>query len=54
MKSKTTAMTTVGLLLFALVAVGLPSSFFISKACQPTGVSEFFSDIPAYFSSEGC
>lgn len=47
-------MTTVGLLLFALVVVGVPYSFFIVKACQPSSVSQFFSDIGAWHSREGC
>jgi hypothetical protein len=47
-------MTTAGLLLFALLAAGGPYSFFIWKACQPSGVSAFFSDIRAFHSLEGC
>lgn len=54
MRSRTHAMTIAGLLLFTLVVVGVPYSYFIVKACQPSGVSEFFSDVGAFFSREGC
>ena len=47
-------MNTAGLLLFTLLVVGGPYSYFILKACQPSGVSEFFSDIVAFHSLEGC
>ena len=54
MKSRTHAMTIAGPLLFVLVVVGVPYSYFIVEACQPSGVSEFFSDIGAFYSREGC
>jgi hypothetical protein len=54
MKSRTLATTTAGLLLFTLVVVGGPYSYFISRACQPSSVSEFFSDFRAFHTSEGC
>lgn len=54
MKSRTKAMTTAGLLLFILVVVGAPYSYLILQACQPSGVSEFFSDFRAFHSREGC
>ena len=53
-KSKLNAMTIAGLLLFILVVVGVPYSYFIVRACQPSGVSEFVSDIGAFYSLEGC
>ena len=54
MKSRKNVKTTAGLLLFTLVVVGGPYSYFISKACQSSSVSELFSDIGAFHSSEGC
>ena len=54
MRSRNTAKTTAGLLLFILVVVGGPYSYFILKACQPSGVSEFFSDFRAFHTREGC
>lgn len=53
-KSKALTMTSIGLLLFAMLAVGAPYSFFIYKACGPSSISEFFSDVGAFHSREGC
>lgn len=47
-------MSLVGLLLFTLVVVGLPYTYFISRACEPSGISEFFSAVLAFHSREGC
>ena len=54
MKSRTIAKTTVGLLLFSLVVVGVPYSFFLVNACHPSSVSEFFSYFGPFHSREGC
>ncbi len=47
-------MTNIGLLLFAVLAVGVPYSFFMHQACGSSSVSELVSDSGAFASSRGC
>ncbi len=53
-KTKTLTMTSISLLVFAMLVVGAPYSFFIYKACSPASISEFVSDVGAFHSREGC
>ena len=46
--------TNVGLLLFAVLVVAGPYSFFIHKACGSSSLSEVDADIGAFHSHEGC
>lgn len=47
-------MANIGLLLFAVLAVGAPYSFFMHRACGSSSVSELVSDIAAFHTREGC
>lgn len=51
---KAILLTTLGLLLFVIVVVGGPYSFLIWNACQPADIGEFFSDVAAFHTREGC
>lgn len=52
--SRSTLTTTLAMLAFVLVIVGGPYAYLISRACNPSGVSDFFSKAAAFHSREGC
>lgn len=39
---------------FVVLVVGGPYSFLITKACQPSGISDFVADVRAFHTREGC
>lgn len=54
MRASSSAKTTTGLLLFVLLVVGGPYSYLIYNACRPSGVSDFFLDVGAFHTRDGC
>lgn len=52
--TRTRALTAAILTAFVLLMVGGPYTYLIVKACQPTGVGDFFSDVRAFHTKAGC
>jgi hypothetical protein len=53
-RTKVTAATVIGLTIFVLIVVGGPYSYLIFRACEPTGLGDFFTSFAEFHTREGC